>query len=46
MVLEDVGGYSRIVVLDIGGPLWGGEMVFERGREEWVFLMEEDCENL
>jgi hypothetical protein len=21
-------------------------MVFERGREEWVFLMEEDCENL
>jgi hypothetical protein len=40
MVLEDVGGYSRIVVQGICGPLWDGEIVFKRGREEWVFLME------
>ncbi|GAU38950.1 hypothetical protein TSUD_363890 [Trifolium subterraneum] len=28
-----------------GGSIWGGAWETERGREEWVFLVEGDCED-
>jgi hypothetical protein len=34
------------VVQGVDGPLWGGVRVLERGREEGVFLVEGDCDNL
>jgi hypothetical protein len=37
---------STLFNKDFGGSLWGEDMVFTRGGEAWVFLAEEDYEDL